>query len=59
MEQKGISRYQLAKLTNTRFEVVNKWYQGVVERIDVDILARFCFCLDCCVSDIISYRKPA
>ncbi len=56
MEKKGISRYQLARLTNTRFEVVNKWYQGIVERIDADILARFCFCLDCSVSDLIFYK---
>lgn len=56
MEQKGISRYQLARLTNTRFEVVNKWYQGHVERIDADILARFCFCLGCSVADLIQYH---
>ncbi len=57
MEEKGFSRYQLAKLTNTRFEVVNKWYGGEVERIDADILARFCYTLDCNVSDIIEYKK--
>lgn len=55
MQEKGLSRNQLAKLTNTRFEVVNKWYNGEVERIDSDILARFCYSLDCEVSDIIEY----
>lgn len=55
MEAKGLSRNQLAKLTSTRFEVVNKWYGGEVERIDSDILARFCFTLGCQVSDIIEY----
>ncbi|MCM1365444.1 MAG: helix-turn-helix transcriptional regulator [Faecalibacterium sp.] len=57
MDEKGISRNQLSKLTNTRFEVVNKWYNGTVERIDADILARFCFTLNCNVSDIIEYQK--
>lgn len=56
LEEKGISRNQLSKLTDTRFEVVNKWYTGDVERIDADVLARFCYALDCDVSDIIKYE---
>lgn len=55
MDEKGLSRNRLAGLTNTRFEVVDKWYNGRVERIDTDILARFCFTLDCKVSDIVEY----
>lgn len=56
LEEKGISRNQLSKLTDTRFEVVNKWYTGDVERIDADVLARFCYALGCDVSDIIKYE---
>lgn len=56
LEEKEISRNQLSKLTDTRFEVVNKWYTGDVERIDADVLARFCYALDCDVSDIIKYE---
>lgn len=55
MDEKGLSRYQLAKITNTRFEVVNKWYSGEVERIDSDVLARFCYTLNCKVEDILKY----
>lgn len=55
MDVKGISRNRLSKATGTRFEVVDKWYKGDVERIDTDILARFCFVLDCKVEDIIEY----
>lgn len=57
MDKQGITRNQLARLTSTRFEVVNKWYNGNVERIDADILARLCFTLGCSVSDIIEYEK--
>lgn len=57
MEAKGITRYRLAKLADTRFEVVEKWCSGTVERIDADVLARFCFILDCDVSDIIKYNQ--
>lgn len=55
MEERGIIRYRLAKLADTRFEVVEKWCSGTVERIDSDVLARFCYILDCKISDIIQY----
>ena len=37
IEKKGITRYRLAKLADTRFEVVEKWCSGTVERIDTDV----------------------
>ena len=55
--EKGITRYRLAKLADTRFEVVEKWWSGTVERIDSDVLARFCFILNCDITDIIRYDK--
>lgn len=55
LEDRGITRYRLAKLADTRFEVVEKWCSGSVERIDVDVLARFCYILNCDVTDIIQY----
>lgn len=57
IEARGITRYRLAKLADTRFEVVEKWCSGTVERIDSDVLARFCYILDCDVSDIIQYNN--
>ena len=56
IEEKGITRYRLAKLADTRFEVVEKWCSGTVERIDSDVLARFCYILDCEIADIIKYN---
>lgn len=57
IEEKGITRYRLAKLADTRFEVVEKWYSGTVERIDSDVLARFCYILNCDITDIIKYHS--
>jgi putative transcriptional regulator len=56
IKEKGITRYRLAKLADTRFEVVEKWCSGTVERIDSDVLARFCYILDCEIPDIIKYN---
>ena len=55
MDSRGISRNALARAVNTRFEVIDKWYQGHVEKIDADILARICYVLECSPEDIIRY----
>lgn len=57
MDSKGITRNFLAKTSNTRFEVINKWYNGQVEKMDLDILARICYVLDCTPADIIKYSN--
>ena len=57
IEEKNVTRYRLAKVADTRFEVVEKWCSGTVERIDADVLARFCYILNCEVSDIIKFNK--
>ncbi|MBQ9091283.1 MAG: helix-turn-helix transcriptional regulator [Anaerotignum sp.] len=55
MDERGISRNQLAKLIDARFEVVGKWYKGEVEKMDLDLLARICYALDCTAEDLIQY----
>lgn len=55
MEERGITRNQLAKLIDARFEVVSKWYKGEVEKMDLDILARICYALDCTTEDLLQY----
>ncbi len=59
MDQKEITRNALARATNTRFEVINKWYQGHVEKIDTDVLARICYILECTPGDIIVYNSKS
>lgn len=56
MEKSGISRYALARRINVRFEVIDRWYNGNMEKIDLDILARVCFTLNCTISDILEYN---
>lgn len=55
MDEQHLTRNALARAINTRFEVIDKWYHGNVEKIDADILARICFALDCLPCDIIKY----
>ena len=54
---KGITRNNLSKAANTRFEVINKWYNNNVEKLDLDVLARICYVLECTPQDLIDYEK--
>lgn len=56
MDKKNITRNALARAINTRFEVIDKWYNGHVEKIDADVLARICYVLECTPADIIIYK---
>lgn len=59
MDSRQISRNELARAIDTRFEVIDKWYKGSVEKIDADILARICFVLQCGPQDIIHYVRDS
>lgn len=56
MDEHQITRNQLANMINSRFEVINKWYNNDVEKLDLDVLARICYVLNCKVEDIIKYE---
>lgn len=58
IDEKKITRNRLAKSSNTRFEVIDKWCENNVEKLDLDVLARICYVLECEPSDIIKYNKP-
>ena len=55
MDKQQITRNALARAVNTRFEVIDKWYNGHVEKIYADVLARICYVLNCTPADIIHY----
>lgn len=58
MDARGMTRNNLARSINARFEVVDKWYNNDIEKMDLDILARICFILNCSISDLLEYEKP-
>ena len=56
MDSRGINRNELARSVNVRFEVIDRWYRGDVEKLDLDILARICFVLDCTPESLLKYE---
>ena len=57
LNEHGITRYELAKLTEIKFQTIDRYYKNRVVRYDTYILDRICSALECEISDIIEYVK--
>ncbi len=55
LETRGITRYELAKRTDIKFQTIDRYYKKRVVRYDSYILDRICAALDCDLCDIIEY----
>ena len=57
LTKRGITRYELAKQTEVKFQTIDRYYKNRVVRYDSYILDRICTALDCNLCDIIEYTK--
>ena len=55
LEKCGMTRYELAKRTDVKFQTIDRYYKNRVVRYDCYILDRICSALQCDISDIIVY----
>ncbi len=55
--KKGISRNKLCNMIATNYNLVNRYYNNKIIRVDIDILARMCYALDCDINDLLKYEK--
>lgn len=57
IDDKGISRSRLATMVAMNYDLVNRYYNNKVTRVDLDVIARFCYVLKCDVDEILTYQK--
>jgi putative transcriptional regulator len=57
LSEKGITRYQLAKLTEIKYQTIDNYYKNKVVRYDSFILSKICEVLECEIGDILTYIK--
>ena len=57
LDSHSLTRYELSKRTNIRFQIIDNYYKNKVVRYDSDVLDRICKALDCDISDIIEYKE--
>lgn len=58
LNKKGVSRTKLTKATNANYSVIKRLYDGDLYKLDLYVIARVCYVLECEISDIIEYRQP-
>ena len=56
MDKKGISISTMSKLANVKYEIVKKYYNVENYAFTSEILAKFCYILDCEIDDILIYE---
>ena len=57
IDTKKISRSKLSTMTALGYDIINRYYNNKVNRVDLDVIARFCFVLGCNIEDILKYNK--
>ena len=57
LQERGVSRYELAKRTGTVYHIIDSYYKNKVTRYDSYLLNKICEALECDISDIIEYTK--
>jgi len=57
LDAHGMTRYELAKRTEVKFQTIDRYYKNRVVRYDSYILDRICAVLSCDLCDIMEYVK--
>jgi len=57
LEKLKISRYELAKRTGIRYQIIDNYYKNKVVRYDNYVLSRMCEALSCDISDILELTE--
>lgn len=58
LNSRKITRNRLKTLTGVKYEVIDRYYQGHVERVDLDFIAKVCYVLNCKIEDLLEYQGP-
>lgn len=58
MKSKNITTYELSTKADVRFQTIKKLRESdEVTRINLDVIAKLCYVLDCKVDDLLEYVK--
>ncbi len=59
MDAKNISIYQMSKLTSLKHSTVKSYYNNCpITRVDLDVISKMCYVLNCNIEDILEYKRP-
>ncbi len=56
LKERNINMYKLSKLTGIKWNIIKKYVEGRLYRVDLDLLSRICYALDCSLDELIHYE---
>ena len=56
IEKSGLSKNKVAFKAEIQRTQLNNYCKGKIQRIDLDVLARLCYVLDCTPGDLLQYK---
>lgn len=59
MEEKNVSMNQLSFRTEMQRTQLRNYRDNKIQRLDIDILLRLCYVLECDLHDLLEYVPPA
>lgn len=59
IKEKNISKNKLANRAEMQRTQLNNYCKNNMQRIDISIIARLCYVLDCEISDLFEYIPPS
>ena len=57
-QSQNISKNTVMRKAEMQRTQLNHYYRNEISRIDIDVLARLCFALNCDVADILEFIPP-
>lgn len=59
MDRNNITVYQMSKLTGLKYSTIKSYYtNSPITRVDLDVISRMCYVLNCNIADILKYCAP-
>lgn len=60
MDSENVTVYELSKETGLKHQTVKAYYNNEpLTKVDMDVLAKMCYVLDCNIDDVLEYEPPA
>ena len=60
MDKNNISIYKMSRLTDLKYSTVKSYYSNSpISRVDLDVISKMCYVLNCNVEDILQYKYPS
>lgn len=57
LKERNINMYRLSKLTGIKWNIIKKYVEGRLYRVDLDLLSRMCYALDCSLDELVHYEN--